>query len=42
MLRFDGPVRRGQSVAARELARALGYSYLNTGAMYRAGRDCRE
>src|SRR5260370_12325156 len=33
---IDGPVSAGKSVAARELARELGYSYLNTGAMYRA------
>jgi len=33
---IDGPVGAGKSVAARELARALGFSYLNTGAMYRA------
>lgn len=33
---IDGPVGAGKSVAARRLARALGFSYLNTGAMYRA------
>jgi CMP/dCMP kinase len=33
---IDGPVGAGKSVAARELARQLGFSYLNTGAMYRA------
>ena len=33
---IDGPVGAGKSVAARELARELGFSYLNTGAMYRA------
>jgi len=33
---IDGPVGAGKSVVARELARELGYSYLNTGAMYRA------
>jgi len=33
---IDGPVGAGKSVAARALARALGFSYLNTGAMYRA------
>ncbi len=36
IIAIDGPVGAGKSVAARELARALGYSYLNTGAMYRA------
>jgi CMP/dCMP kinase len=33
---IDGPVGSGKSTVARELARALGFSYLNTGAMYRA------
>lgn len=33
---IDGPVGAGKSTVARELARALGLSYLNTGAMYRA------
>jgi len=33
---IDGPVGAGKSAAARELARALGFTYLNTGAMYRA------
>jgi CMP/dCMP kinase len=33
---IDGPVGAGKSAVARELARELGYSYLNTGAMYRA------
>ena len=33
---IDGPVGAGKSAAARELARELGFSYLNTGAMYRA------
>src|SRR6266436_2272221 len=33
---IDGPVGAGKSVAARELARELGFAYLNTGAMYRA------
>src|SRR5271168_654297 len=45
IIAIDGPVGAGKSVAARELARALGYSYLNTGAMYRAvaiaARDAR-
>ena len=36
VIAIDGPVGAGKSVAARALARALGYSYLNTGAMYRA------
>ena len=33
---IDGPVGAGKSTVARMLARALGFSYLNTGAMYRA------
>jgi cytidylate kinase len=36
IIAIDGPVGAGKSVVARELARELGYSYLNTGAMYRA------
>jgi CMP/dCMP kinase len=33
---IDGPVGAGKSTVARALARALGFSYLNTGAMHRA------
>jgi cytidylate kinase len=33
---IDGPAGAGKSTVARELARALGYSYLDSGAMYRA------
>jgi cytidylate kinase len=33
---IDGPVGAGKSTVARELARALSFSYLNTGALYRA------
>ncbi|MBF6559670.1 MAG: (d)CMP kinase [Candidatus Binataceae bacterium] len=33
---IDGPVGAGKSTVARALARALGFAYLNTGAMYRA------
>jgi CMP/dCMP kinase len=33
---IDGPVGAGKSTVARALARALGFSYLNTGSMYRA------
>ncbi len=36
LVAIDGPVGAGKSSAARALARALGYTYLNTGAMYRA------
>jgi CMP/dCMP kinase len=33
---IDGPAGAGKSTIARELARKLGFSYLDTGAMYRA------
>jgi CMP/dCMP kinase len=33
---IDGPVGAGKSTLAREVARVLGFDYLNTGAMYRA------
>ncbi|HTW88029.1 MAG TPA: (d)CMP kinase [Candidatus Binataceae bacterium] len=33
---IDGPVGAGKSTVARGLAQALGFSYVNTGAMYRA------
>jgi cytidylate kinase len=33
---LDGPAGAGKSTAARELARRLGYRFLDTGAMYRA------
>jgi cytidylate kinase len=33
---IDGPAGAGKSTVARELARALGYTYLDSGAMYRA------
>ncbi|MCI0343795.1 MAG: (d)CMP kinase [Planctomycetales bacterium] len=33
---IDGPAGAGKSTVARELARRLGYRYLDTGAMYRA------
>jgi cytidylate kinase len=33
---IDGPSGAGKSTVARELARRLGYLYLDTGAMYRA------
>ena len=36
IIAIDGPVGAGKSVAARELARELGFACLNTGAMYRA------
>ena len=33
---LDGPTASGKSTVARAVARALGYVYLDTGAMYRA------
>lgn len=36
VITIDGPAGAGKSTAARELARRLGYRYLETGAMYRA------
>ena len=33
---IDGPAGAGKSSVARRVARALAYSYLDTGAMYRA------
>ena len=33
---IDGPSGVGKSTVARRVARALGLSYLDTGAMYRA------
>lgn len=33
---IDGPAGAGKSTAARTLARRLGYTYIDTGAMYRA------
>src|SRR5436190_23643950 len=33
---IDGPAGAGKSVVARELARELGFAYLDSGAMYRA------
>jgi CMP/dCMP kinase len=36
VIAIDGPVGAGKSTVARALADTLGFSYLNTGAMYRA------
>src|SRR5690349_19667568 len=33
---IDGPAGAGKSTVARETARALGFAYLDSGAMYRA------
>jgi cytidylate kinase len=36
IIAIDGPAGAGKSTVAREVARALGLAYLDTGAMYRA------
>ncbi len=36
IITLDGPAGAGKSTVAKALARRLGYSYLDTGAMYRA------
>src|SRR3990172_3606140 len=36
VITIDGPSGSGKSTAARKLAQRLGFSYLDTGAMYRA------
>jgi CMP/dCMP kinase len=36
VIAIDGPAGAGKSTAARQLARELGFIYLDTGAMYRA------
>src|SRR4051794_6577339 len=36
VIAIDGPAGAGKSTVARELARELGFSYLDSGAMYRA------
>ena len=36
VIAIDGPTGAGKSTIARTVARAIGYTYLNTGAMYRA------
>src|ERR1700722_4182203 len=36
VIAIDGPGGAGKSTVARKLAKALGMTYLNTGAMYRA------
>ena len=36
MIAIDGPAGAGKSTVARAVARALGFTYLDTGAMYRA------
>jgi cytidylate kinase len=36
VIAIDGPAGAGKSTVAREVARALGFTYLDSGAMYRA------
>ena len=36
IITIDGPAGAGKSTVSKELARRLGYTYLDTGAMYRA------
>jgi len=36
IIAIDGPAGSGKSTAARNLAQALGFAYIDTGAMYRA------
>lgn len=36
IITLDGPAGSGKSTTARQLAKRLGYTYLDTGAMYRA------
>jgi len=36
IIAIDGPAGSGKSTVAKEVARALGYLYIDTGAMYRA------
>ena len=36
MISIDGPAAAGKTVVGRELARTLGFAYLDTGIMYRA------
>lgn len=36
VIAIDGPAASGKSTVARELARRLGFAYINSGAMYRA------
>jgi cytidylate kinase len=40
IIAIDGPAGAGKSTVAKELARRLGFAYVNTGAMYRAVALC--
>ena len=37
VIAIDGPAAAGKSTIARRLAGRLGFTYIDTGAMYRAG-----
>jgi cytidylate kinase len=41
VIAIDGPAGSGKSTTAKILAARLGYIYLDTGAMYRALKQCR-
>lgn len=41
LIAIDGPAGAGKSTVARAVARALGWTYLDSGAMYRAVALCR-
>ena len=36
IIAIDGPAASGKSTTAKRLARILGYTYIDTGAMFRA------
>ena len=36
VIAIDGPAGAGKSTLARRVAKTLGYTYIDTGAMYRA------
>jgi len=36
IITIDGPAGAGKSTVSKQLARELGYTYLDTGALYRA------
>jgi cytidylate kinase len=42
VIAIDGPAGAGKSTVARAVARALGFTYLDTGAMYRAAALARQ
>ena len=40
LIAIDGPAGAGKSTVARAVAEALGFTYLDTGAMYRCRGAC--